>query len=163
MKGLGAFLALVALGIGAYVWFGYRNPEPPPPTPSVAEDPKRIERETLFGAEALAPDVKWRESGLGYKIISEGKPPTPGFGTTVRLAYTGRLANGTVFDQPATPSDFVIGGTIPGLSAGLQMLGDGGKAVFFILPSLAYGNRKVLGIPPNSGLVFEVEVVEIKR
>jgi FKBP-type peptidyl-prolyl cis-trans isomerase len=162
MKRIVAGLALVVLFIAAYAWFSHRQ-SPPIATPVAAEDPKRAEREALFGADALKPDVQWRDSGLGYRIIAEGTPPKPGFGNIVRIAYTGRLADGTVFDKPATPSNFTIGTTIPGLSAGLQMLGTGGKAVFFIPPSLAYGSRKTLGIPPNSGLTFEVEVLEIKQ
>jgi FKBP-type peptidyl-prolyl cis-trans isomerase FkpA len=81
----------------------------------------------------------------------------------VRLIYTGRLKDGTVFDQSDKPSAFLIGATIPGLSVGLQTLGSGGKAVFFIPPSLGYGHRKVLGIPADSGLIFEVQLVEIAQ
>ena len=160
MKRVVAGVALVVLFVLAYAWFSHRQP-PTEATPVVKEDPRRAERQAMFGPEALGPDVTWRDSGLGYHILAPGTPPTPGFGNTVRRNYTGRLADGTVFDKPTSPSAFVIGGTIPGLSAGLQMLGTGGKAVFFIPPSLGYGSRKVFGIPPNSGLIFDVEVVSI--
>ncbi len=128
---------------------------------SSADDARRTEREQLFGAEALGPDVRWRENGFGYRIIQEGTPPKPGVGTPVRILYTGRLKDGTVFDRAEKPRDFQIGGTISGLSSGLQLLGTGGKAVFYIPPALGYGSRKVMGIPPNSGLIFEVEVVAV--
>jgi FKBP-type peptidyl-prolyl cis-trans isomerase len=73
------------------------------------------------------------------------------------------LKDGTVFDQSAKPVDYRIGSTIPGLSTGLQLLGTGGKAVFYLPPSLGYGSRKVMGIPPDSGLIFEVEVLAVNR
>lgn len=138
-------------------------PESPAPTnvTSAAEDAKRTERQQLFGTEASDPDVHWRENGFGYRIVQEGTPPRPGIGTPVRILYTGRLKDGTVFDRADKPRDFQIGGTIPGLSSGLQLLGTGGKAVFYIPPALGYGPRKVMGIPPNSGLIFEVEVVAV--
>lgn len=127
----------------------------PPP------DPERATRAALFGTEALAADIRWNQNGLGYRIVRPGAASRPGIGASVRLAYTGRLKDGTVFDHPQKPAEFFIGGTIPGLSAGLQLLGTGGKATFYIPPALGYGPRKVAGIPPNSGLIFDVEIVEI--
>lgn len=163
------FPVLVIVFAAAFWWFSRQRPgttsQPQVPSATVAAqpDPKRAERVALFGDEATAPDIQWRDSGLGYRIIKEGTPPKPGIGTTVRLQYTGRLKDGTVFDKSAQPTEFLIGATIPGLSTGLQMLGAGGKAVFFIPPSLAYGNRKVMGIPAGAGLIFDVEVVEVKQ
>ena len=158
-------LALVALFIGAYLWFSKQSTPPPAPvpvTPTVAqEDPKVTERRSLFGDDALAADVEWRDSGLGYRISAPGTGAKPGVGTTVKLNYTGRLKDGTVFDRSEKPTDFIIGTTVRGLSTGLQMLGVGGKATFFIPPSQGYGNRKVMGIPASSGLIFDVEVVSI--
>ena len=118
-------------------------------------------RKELFGDEALAKDIQWEEDGFGYRIVKEGTAPKPTLGTVVRVNYTGRLKDGTVFDHPAKPADFSIGRTITGLSLGLQMLGTGGKAVLFVPPSLGYGPRAVAGIPPNSGLIFDVDVVAV--
>lgn len=161
-------LSLVVLIAGSGLVLGgvacsRQAPEPAAPTKvtSATEDATRTEREQLFGTEALSPDVHWRENGFGYRIIQEGTPPKPGIGTPVRILYTGRRKDGAVFDRAEKPRDFQIGATIPGLSTGLQLLGTGGKAVFYIPPSLGYGSRKVMGIPPNSGLIFEVEVVAV--
>lgn len=154
---------LLAAAAAVQLAGGCRKPEPTPEPVVVQEDTKRVEREALFGPEALQSDVQWRDSGLGCRILTEGTPPKPGLGQTVRIRYAGRLKDGTVFDRADQPAAFVIGGTITGLSNGLQMLGTGGKAVFFIPPSQGYGARKVMGIPPNSGLIFEVEVVEVLR
>lgn len=151
-----ALSAAILLGFGACK----KAPPAPPPITSAQPAAERAEREQLFGADAVAAEVRW-QNGLGYRILDPGTPPRPGLGTTVRLRYTGRLKDGTVFDQSQQPAEFRIGSTITGLSTGLQMLGTGGRAVFFIPPSQGYGARKVMGIPPNSPLIFEVEVVEI--
>jgi FKBP-type peptidyl-prolyl cis-trans isomerase len=168
MKRILVSVAVAALFAAAFWWFTQRDTPPPAPVaPAVAtvseDDRQRQERVALFGAEALNAGVEWRESGLGYRILAEGTGPKPGIGTAVKLTYVGRLKNGTVFDQSDTPAEFLIGATVPGLSVGLQMLGAGGKATFFIPPSLAYRDRKVMGIPPNSGLVFDVQVVSVAQ
>jgi FKBP-type peptidyl-prolyl cis-trans isomerase FklB len=124
-------------------------------------DPLRAEREALFGAEALTSDVTWRDSGLGYRILTQGDGAKPGIGGRVRINYVGRLKDGTVFDRTKEPIEMRIGGMVPGLSAGLQLLNAGGKAVFFIPPKLGYEGRQVMGISPNSGLIFDVELAAV--
>ncbi len=163
MKRIAVVVVILAVFGAAFWWFSLRAPQTPatPVVTAPQPDTKKAEREALFGAEAANAAIEWRESGLGYRIVSEGTPPKPGIGTPVRIAYVGRLKDGKVFDQSDKPSEFLIGATIPGLSMGLQMLGKGGKATFYIPPSLAYGNRKVLGIPPGSGLIFDVTVAAV--
>lgn len=164
MKRLGIAVLLVALFVGAYLWFAHRDAPPAPvatTAPAQVEDPKRAERVGYFGADALKAGVQWRDSGLGYLIENEGTPPKPGIGARVKMTYVGRLKDGTVFDRSDTPTEFLIGATIPGLSVGLQMLGKGGKAMFLIPPSLGYGQHRVLGIPADSGLIFEVQVADV--
>ncbi len=163
MKRILVAVVVIAVFGAAFWWFSRRAPEPvaPPVASAPLPDPKKAQREELFGAEASNPAIEWRESGLGYRIQNEGTPPKPGIGTPVRIIYTGRLKDGKVFDQSDKPSEFLIGATIPGLSMGLQMLGTGGKATFYIPPSLGYGSRKVMGIPPDSGLIFDVTVAAV--
>lgn len=153
-----ALLLSFAMGLALV---GCRQPETPPSPPPVdTQAALHAEREALFGAEALAGDVKW-QGELGYKIVAPGAGPKPALGQIVRLTYVGRLKDGTVFDRANAPAEFSIGRTIVGLSTGLQMLSAGGKAVFFIPPAQGYGARKVMGIPPHSGLIFEVEVLAV--
>ena len=121
----------------------------------------QAQREAMYGAEANAPDVQWRETGLGYRIIEEGSGPKPFPGSRIRINYIGRLKDGIVFDRSKEPTEFRIGGMIPGMSAAAQMLGNGGKGVFFIPPKLGYGGQKIATIPPNSGLIFEIEMVAV--
>lgn len=155
-------LGVIAVFVGTYVVFSRNKPAEPPVTQATPkEDPQVTERRSLFGEEALAADVQWRTSGLGYKILKEGTAPKPTLGSHAELLYVGRLKDGTVFDQAETPRKVFIGTLIPGFSTGVQMLGTGGKAVLYVPPSLAYGGRKVMGIPPYSGLIFQVEVVSV--
>jgi FKBP-type peptidyl-prolyl cis-trans isomerase len=151
--------ALVAIVASVWAWSCSKPAETK--ESAAAVDPLRVEHETLFGAEALAPEVQWRDSGLGYRIITPGDGSRPGIGGRVRMNYVGRLKDGTVFDRTKEPVEMRIGGMVPGLSAGLQLLQAGGKAVFFIPPKLGYEGRRVMGIPGDSGLIFEVELLAV--
>ena len=112
-------------------------------------------------------------SGLRYEVLKPGTGPAPKLGQMVKIHYTGTLVNGQTFDSsiergqatdlpmsPATTENPM--GTIPGMVEGLQKIGVGGKAKFYIPPSLAYGDAGNQGIPPGAALIFEVEVVEAK-
>lgn len=160
-------LGVVAVGIVAtgIWWIGFKYPADQRAAAAAEEAAAaatlRAQREGMFGAEAVAPEVQWRETGLGYRIITEGSGAKPLMGTKVRLNYVGRLKDGTVFDRTQQPVQFSVGQLIPGMNAALQMLGDGGKGVFFIPPALGYGNRPFGPIPARSGLIFEIEVLKV--
>lgn len=165
MKRAGGIVLLAAALAGAGWWFLIERParlaEERRAAVAAVEAKARAEREAMFGPEALAEDVQWRESGLGYRILAEGSGPKPFPGARVRMGYVGRLRDGTIFDRSKEPVEFRIGGMIPGMSAAAQMLGAGGRGVFFIPPKLGYGGQRVAGIPPNSGLIFEIELVAV--
>ena len=112
------------------------------------------------------PAVKSTASGLYYEILTEGTGAKPKATDTVKVHYTGKLVNGTVFDssvQRGEPAEFPLNGVIPGWTEGLQLIGVGGKAKLHIPSKLGYGEQGAGGmIPPNSTLVFEVELLEIK-
>ena len=83
----------------------------------------------------------------------------------VKVHYTGKLLDGTVFDSSVTrnePFQFVlgIGQVIPGWDEGLQMMSKGEKGVFYIPYYLAYGNTGSGPIPPFATLMFEVELID---
>lgn len=88
----------------------------------------------------------------------------PQFTDTVRVHYTGELKNGSVFDDSRSrgkPGDFVVNRLIPGWAAAMPVLKPGGKAEFFIPPDLGYGGVQAAGVPPGSGLIFEVELIAV--
>jgi len=112
-------------------------------------------------------EVKTTASGLKYQVLKHGTGTTsPKATDTVKVHYHGTLLNGTVFDssvQRGEPISFPLNRVIPGWTEGLQLMKVGDKFKFEIPPNLAYGeNSPTPKIPPNSTLVFEVELLGIE-
>jgi peptidylprolyl isomerase len=108
------------------------------------------------------------ESGkLIIEDIKAGEGREIKSGDTVVIHYTGTLENGTKFDssvdrgQPFT-TQIGVGQVIKGWDEGVPGMKVGGKRKLVIPPDLAYGDRAIGSIPPNSTLIFEVELLEIK-
>ncbi|RYD62607.1 MAG: FKBP-type peptidyl-prolyl cis-trans isomerase [Verrucomicrobiaceae bacterium] len=106
-------------------------------------------------------------SGLKYKVLTKGTGTVhPKAKDTVTVHYHGTLLDGTVFDssvQKNRPATFPLNGVIPGWTEGVQLMVVGDKFKFEIPAKLAYGATSPSPlIPPNSTLVFEVELLEIK-
>ena len=104
-------------------------------------------------------------SGLQYEVIKSGSGPKPKASDRVRVHYHGTLISGEVFDssvERGEPAEFAVQGVIPGWTEALQLMSVGDKWKLFIPAALAYGPRHAGSIPPNSALVFEVELLEIK-
>jgi FKBP-type peptidyl-prolyl cis-trans isomerase len=113
------------------------------------------------------PKVLSTPTGLHYEIIEAGTDPKPTADSTVKVHYTGKLVDGTVFDssvERGEPVEFPLGGVIPGWTEGLQLVGAGGKLKLYIPGNLAYGAQPPPGSPitPNATLVFDVELLEVK-
>jgi len=109
--------------------------------------------------------VKKTESGLLYQVEKEGTGDAPKDSDTVVVNYKGTLIDGTEFDNSYTrgePLSFRLDGVIPGWTEGLKHVKKGGKIKLVIPPQLAYGKNGVPGIPANSTLVFDVELLDIK-
>ncbi len=113
-----------------------------------------------------AEGVKVTASGLQYIVEKEGTGKSPTADDTVKCQYKGTLTNGEQFDSSydrGQPAEFPVKGVIPGWTEALQLMKPGGKMKLFVPPELAYGPAGRPGIPPNSVLVFEVELVEIVK
>lgn len=110
--------------------------------------------------------VKTTASGLQYEVITMGKGKKPVASSKVKVHYKGTLLDGTEFDSSYkrnAPAEFPLGNVIKGWTEGLQLMPVGSKFKFYISPELGYGPRGAGGgqIPPNSALIFEVELLEI--
>ena len=106
-------------------------------------------------------------SGLKYQVLKRGSGAvSPKPTDTVKVHYHGTLLNGTVFDssvERGEPISFPLNQVIPGWTEGLQLMKVGDKFKFEIPPNLAYGDASPSPkIPPNSTLVFEVELLDIE-
>ncbi|MGN0892433.1 MAG: FKBP-type peptidyl-prolyl cis-trans isomerase [Oligosphaeraceae bacterium] len=117
-----------------------------------------------FGAR---PGVETRPSGLQVLVMESGdEARRPKASDVVKVHYTGRLIDGTVFDSSVDrgePLEFSLNRVIPGWTEGMQCLGVGGKATLVIPPELGYGAAGAGGvIPPQATLVFDVELLDIR-
>ena len=101
-------------------------------------------------------------SGLYYQIMTEGTGSQPAACSTVLVNYTGYFTNGTVFDKSASPSALSLLGVIQGWTRGVPLVKKGGKIKLIIPPSLAYGPKDDRGIPGNSILIFEIELLDFR-
>jgi len=111
--------------------------------------------------------LKTTESGLQYSIITEGEGKTADSGNVVTVHYSGFLLDGTKFDSSVErddPFSFLlgVGQVIPGWEEGLKLMKKGSKSRLVIPPELGYGGLSVGTIPPNSILIFDVELVDMQ-
>ena len=106
------------------------------------------------------------ESGLCYKVITEGKGAIPTYTDKVKVHYRGTLIDGTEFDSSYSrnePTTFRANQVIAGWTEALTMMPVGSKWMLYIPQELAYGSRDLGTIKPFSTLVFEVELLEIEK
>ena len=120
------------------------------------------EGKAFLAKNALKEGVDTTASGLQYSIESPGADYKVAPQDTVWVNYKGTLIDGTVFDENENTM-FVANRVIRGWTEGLGLLGEGGKATFYIPSELAYGERGTRGIAPNSALIFDVEVIKVGK
>jgi FKBP-type peptidyl-prolyl cis-trans isomerase len=122
--------------------------------------------EEFLEANKAKEGVKVTKSGLQYKVVSEGTGKTPKATDKVEVHYRGRLIDGKEFDSSYSrnqPAQFPVNAVIPGWTEALQLMKTGSKYELYIPSALAYGERGQQGIPPNSVLVFDVELLSIVK
>ena len=155
------FLALIlSLGVGVLAGCG---PSKPASVPAKRDD-ATIMREWLYGPRSSVPGVIWEAKGLGIRVIAPGAGVAPTRADRVRVHYVCTLKDGTVIDDSkkrGAPADLVVKTLIAGWADGMASLKPGGKAEFFIPPSLGYGTMGGGGVPAGAGLIFEVELIAV--
>lgn len=124
--------------------------------------------ETTSPSQEEAETVLTTPSGLQYVELEEGTGASPEKGNVISVHYKGTLEDGTKFDSSydrSQPLQFQlgVGQVIQGWDEGLSTMKVGGKRKLIIPPTLGYGSQAVGPIPPNSTLIFEVELVDIVR
>ena len=110
--------------------------------------------------------VKVAEGGLQYEVVTAGKGKKPKATDTVKVNYRGTFIDGTEFDSSSKhggPATMEVGKVIRGWTLALQMMPVGSKWKLYIPSDLAYGANSPPPIPPNSVLVFDIELLDIVK
>jgi len=123
--------------------------------------------EKFLAENKTKPGVVTLPSGLQYKVIAEGAGDSPAAHDQVTVNYRGKLIDGTEFDSSfkrGEPATFGVSGVIKGWTEALQLMKPGAKWELYIPSALAYMERgSGAQIGPNSTLIFDVELVSVKK
>jgi FKBP-type peptidyl-prolyl cis-trans isomerase len=126
----------------------------------------KVKGEAYLVANSKRKGVKQLKGGIQYKVIDQGDGKSPELTDTVKVHYTGKLIDGTMFDSSVKrgePAVFRVGQVIKGWQMALQKMKVGDKWMLYIPSDLAYGEQGSPGaIGPNEVLVFEVELLAIQ-
>lgn len=126
---------------------------------------KALETGRAFLAEnAKQEGVKTLPSGLQYQVLAEGSGPSPGARDQVTIHYRGTLVDGTEFDSSyarGEPAILDVDALIPGWREALPLMKVGSKWRLFVPAELGYGKENIGRIPPNSALIFEIELLGV--
>jgi FKBP-type peptidyl-prolyl cis-trans isomerase FkpA len=117
--------------------------------------------ETFLAANKKKPGIKTTASGLQYKVLTAGKGAKPTPASNVSVKYKGYFVSGKVFDQSQSPISFGVSQVVPGWTEALQLMQPGAKYRLWLHPKIGYGARDAGPIPPNSLLVFDVELLSV--
>lgn len=152
---LGIIVAIAAAVALAWVGTG---------TPAVMA---AVPNETFLATNKLKPGVTETASGLQIETITEGTGASPTDSDVALVNYKGMLRSGKEFDASQQPTPLPVAGMIPGFTEALKLMKKGGKYRIWIKPDLGYGSvakadprTGAVGIPANSLLIFEVELLE---
>jgi FKBP-type peptidyl-prolyl cis-trans isomerase len=127
---------------------------------------KNLAESKLFMEENKNKEgVRTLPRGLQYKVLTEGSGKTPKAADKVTVNYRGIFINGTEFDSShkrGKPATFQLDKVIPGWMEALQIMKEGSKWQLFVPPELGYGERGGGPVPPNSTLIFEIELISVE-
>jgi len=172
MKKLNSLLkAFVIILLAIFVVSGCKKPKDPYADYTPEREAAMI-KDWLSTMVTNKKDIDTTSTGLYYIVITKGTGETVKTGNTVTVKYTGMFLDGTVFDASSLHGDgtftYIHKDTNPnnrliqGWEEGIEVLQKGGSAVFLIPSAKAYGIYGSQSIPPNTPLLFIIEVVDIK-
>lgn len=123
---------------------------------------------SFFNSQNKPMENQLPESGYKAEDIVAGQGGLAERGDSITVHYVGMLTNGKVFDSSRdsnVPFTFVVGSgqVIRGWDEGLIGMREGGRRILTIAPDYAYGSRGIGPIPPNSTLIFEVELLKVEK
>ena len=153
------------MGVAGIYIIHKKEIESPKKTQHAASSALTNQKETL--SNQTSEEFVTTSSGLQYRILNEGSGgDSPGPESVVSVHYRGKLTNGLEFDSSYKrnqPASLQVNGVIRGWTEALQLMKEGDKWELIIPPDLAYGSKGAGNIiPPDSTLIFEVELIEIK-
>lgn len=125
----------------------------------------RAEGDAFLAENKTKEGVVTTPTGLQYKVLAEGRGPSPKMDQTVSANYRGTFIDGKEFDNSAAhggPAQFKVNEVIPAWTEALLKMKVGSKWMIWAPANLAYGEHGNRGIPPNSTLIFEIELLGVK-
>jgi peptidylprolyl isomerase len=156
------YFIIAAVLVGFYFVVSY--------TPSLSDEELAANRQSsmdYLAINKMQEGVQMTESGLQYKLLQPGTGAAhPKVTDMVTVHYEGSYIDGTVFDSSVERDESISFGlekVIAGWKEGFQLMVVGDKMRFYIPPSLAYGEQWAGDIPPNSALIFDIELLAINE
>jgi FKBP-type peptidyl-prolyl cis-trans isomerase FkpA len=125
---------------------------------TTAPDAEVAKLDSILKASSITATKDTR--GFFYKITAEGGSTKPTICNSAFVKYTGKLFDGTIFDEATNPIALNLSSLIVGWQEGIPLVGKGGKITLYLPPSLAYGSQGSGKILPNSNLIFDIELVD---
>lgn len=130
-------------------------------------DQNQKDGDAFLAENSKRPGIVTLPSGLQYEVLKEGTGASPTASDLVTVHYRGTLIDGKEFDSSykrGETATFPVNGVIAGWTEALQLMKEGAKWKLFIPPNLAYGARGAgPDIGPNATLIFEVELINVKK
>lgn len=138
---------------------------PYPPVTAVASAPEIAKLKAYLDSNSIS--YTQHPSGIFYNILAHGAGDTANVCSAVLVKYKGQLTNGAAFDSSYVRSPggdaFNLGGLILGWQIGIPLIQKGGSIMLYIPPSLGYGSNGAGTIPPNSNLIFKIDLVDLRK
>ena len=134
--------------------------------PPTSPGPAAAEAQAWLDKNKSEAGVQTTASGLQYKVVRAGPADgvRPKKGDEVKVHYEGTLTDGQVFDssyQQGVPAVFAVGDLVEGWNEVLTLMRPGDQWLVYVPPELGYGERSMGPIPPNSVLVFRMELLDV--